>query len=87
MTSGPWRLPPSALPDTPTGAFNTTVPLSTPGRSVLHESLRLAGEKITRDRIIEIRHPCGGEFVATVPNATVDDTRRALGMARGYSGR
>jgi hypothetical protein len=24
---------------------------------VIHESLRIAGERVTRDRVIEVRHP------------------------------
>jgi aldehyde dehydrogenase (NAD+) len=55
-----------------------------PAQSVLHESLRIAGEKVTRDRVIEVRHPYSGALVATVPKATLDDVRRALRIAREY---
>jgi aldehyde dehydrogenase (NAD+) len=55
-----------------------------PAHSVLHESLRIAGEKVARDRVIEVRHPYNGELVATVPKATLDDVRRALSAARVY---
>jgi putative phosphonoacetaldehyde dehydrogenase len=50
----------------------------------LEESLRIAGEKIRRDRVIEVRHPYTGAVVGTVPKATLDDARRALGIARAY---
>src|SRR5580692_3622736 len=53
-------------------------------RQPIHESLRIAGEKVPRDRVIEVRHPYSGELVATVPKATVDDVRRALRIARGF---
>jgi putative phosphonoacetaldehyde dehydrogenase len=57
---------------------------STASRPVLRESLRIAGEKVQRDRVIEVRHPYTGELAATVPKATLDDVRRALRIARDY---
>ena len=51
---------------------------------MIRESLRIAGEKVTRDRVIEIRHPYTGEVVATVPKATLADVQRALRIARDY---
>jgi putative phosphonoacetaldehyde dehydrogenase len=53
-------------------------------RTVIRESLRIAGEKVSRDRIVEVRHPFNGELVGTVPKATLDDVKRALKIARGY---
>jgi aldehyde dehydrogenase (NAD+) len=46
--------------------------------------MRIAGEKVFRDRVIEIRYPYTGEVVATVPKATVEDVRRAFSIARAY---
>jgi aldehyde dehydrogenase (NAD+) len=57
---------------------------STASRPVLRESLRIAGEKVHRDRVIEVRHPYTGELAATVPKASLDDVRRALRIARDY---
>jgi putative phosphonoacetaldehyde dehydrogenase len=51
---------------------------------VIREALRIAGEKVHRDRVIEIRHPYTGDVVATVPKATLADVQRALAIARGY---
>ena len=48
------------------------------------EAMRIAGEKVHRDRVIEVRYPYTGEVVATVPKATVDDVRRAFRIAREY---
>ena len=48
------------------------------------EALRIAGEKVRRDRVIEVRFPYTGEVVATVPKATVEDVRRAFRIAREY---
>jgi putative phosphonoacetaldehyde dehydrogenase len=53
-------------------------------RQLIRESLRIGGEKVARDRVIEVRHPYSGELVGTVPKATLDDVRRALQIARGY---
>jgi putative phosphonoacetaldehyde dehydrogenase len=53
-------------------------------RELIRESLRIAGTKVTRDRIIEVRHPYSGELVGTVPKATLEDANRALKIARGY---
>jgi putative phosphonoacetaldehyde dehydrogenase len=50
----------------------------------IRESLRIAGEKISHDRVLEVRHPFSGEVVGTVPQATLDDVRRALQAARRY---
>ena len=51
---------------------------------VRHEALRIAGEKVRRDRVIEVRFPYTGEVIATVPKASVEDVRRALAIAREY---
>jgi len=48
------------------------------------EAMRIAGEKVHTDRVIEIRYPYTGELVATVPRASVDDVRRAFRIARQY---
>jgi phosphonoacetaldehyde dehydrogenase len=53
-------------------------------RRPIRETLRIAGEKVARDRIIEVHHPYSGELVGTVPKATLDDVRRALQIARQY---
>ncbi len=48
------------------------------------EAMRIAGDPVHTDRVIEIRYPWTGEVVATVPKATVDDVRRAFKIARAY---
>lgn len=50
----------------------------------IHESLRIAGEKVSRDRTLEVRHPYSGELAGTVPKATIGDVRRALRIARSF---
>ena len=48
------------------------------------EAMRIAGEKVHGDRVMEVRFPYTGEVVATVPKATVEDVRRAFRIAREY---
>ncbi len=48
------------------------------------EAMRIAGEKVYRDRVIEVRYPWTGEVVATVPKATVEDVKRAFAISRQY---
>jgi aldehyde dehydrogenase (NAD+) len=53
-------------------------------QTIRRESLRIAGEKVHRDRVIEVTYPFTGEIIATVPKATIDDVRRALRIAREF---
>ena len=62
----------------------TAIAVPPASRSPIRESLRIAGEKVFRDRIIEIRHPYDGELVGSVPKATRLDVRQALQIARDF---
>ncbi|TPQ41876.1 phosphonoacetaldehyde dehydrogenase [Cupriavidus pinatubonensis] len=48
------------------------------------EALRIDGQKVVRERVIEVRNPYDGTLVGTVPKATVEDVRRAYEVAHGY---
>ena len=48
------------------------------------EALRIDGNKLTRDRVIEVTNPYTGEVVGTVPKASVDDVRLAYAVAARY---
>jgi aldehyde dehydrogenase (NAD+) len=50
----------------------------------LRESLRIAGEKVAGERVIEVRHPYSGALVGTVPKATLAQVRQALQIAKAY---
>ena len=50
----------------------------------LREGLRIGGEKLYHDRVIEVRYPYTGEVIATVPKATLADVKRAFHIARQY---
>src|SRR5260221_7120229 len=53
-------------------------------RELIRESLRIAGEKVSRDRVIEVHHPYSGALAGTVPKATLDDVKWALRIARSF---
>lgn len=48
------------------------------------EAMRIAGERVHSDRVIEVRYPWTGEVIATVPRATVDQVRHAFAIAHRY---
>ena len=52
--------------------------------AIHREALRIGGEKIHRDRTIDVTYPYTGEVVATVPKATLEDVRTAFRTARNY---
>jgi putative phosphonoacetaldehyde dehydrogenase len=52
--------------------------------AIHREALRIAGERVYRDEVIEVTHPYTGEVIATVPKATLEDVRRAYRIARAY---
>jgi aldehyde dehydrogenase (NAD+) len=51
---------------------------------VLREKMRIAGERVGADRVIDVHNPFTGALVGTVPKASVDDVARALAIAKGY---
>ena len=61
--------------------------MNAPIPPVRNESLRIAGEKVDAERRFEVRYPYTGEVIATVPKATADHVRQAIGAARGYRSR
>ncbi len=45
------------------------------------ESMRIGGERVTGDRVIEVVDPYTGVCIGTVPRATIEDVRRAFDIA------
>jgi phosphonoacetaldehyde dehydrogenase len=65
--------------------MSSTLPLTTrPKAAPRREAMRIGGEKVHAERVIEVRYPHTGEVIATVPKATVEDVRRAFRIAREY---
>jgi aldehyde dehydrogenase (NAD+) len=48
------------------------------------EALRIAGDKVHTDRVIEVTYPYTGEVIATVPKASLEDVRKAYSIARNF---
>ncbi len=48
------------------------------------EALRIGGQRINRDRVIEIHNPYTGDCIGTVPKAGVSDVRQAFEIAQAY---
>jgi phosphonoacetaldehyde dehydrogenase len=61
-----------------------TATQAAPAPAVLAESMRIAGERVTAARTLEVHNPYSGALVGTVPRASVDDIRRAFAVARAY---
>ncbi|MEO6749873.1 MAG: phosphonoacetaldehyde dehydrogenase [Casimicrobiaceae bacterium] len=49
-----------------------------------NEPMRIAGERVGGTRTLDVMNPFTGGRVGTVPKATIDDIRRAIGAARAY---
>lgn len=52
--------------------------------SLRREALRIGGERVARERVIEVFNPYTEGCIGTVPKATVDDVRHAFEIARAY---
>ena len=64
--------------------MSTAVRPTPANSSVRREAMRLWGERVERDRVIEVFDPYTGELVGTVPKATVEDVKRAFAVAAAY---
>lgn len=48
------------------------------------ETLRIGGERLSRDRTLAVHNPFNGERVGTVPLATLEDVREAYRIAQAF---
>ena len=55
-----------------------------PASDIRREGMRIGGEKVIRERVIEVHNPYTERVIGTVPRATVDDVKRAFAIAKGY---
>jgi aldehyde dehydrogenase (NAD+) len=53
-------------------------------RELRREAMRIGGESVHRDRVIEVFNPYTEQLIGTVPKATLDDVRRAFSIAKAY---
>lgn len=59
-------------------------PIDLKPKQFREEALRINGNKLTRDRVIEVTNPYTGDVVGTVPKASVDDVRMAYEASMRY---
>ena len=62
----------------------TTRSASMNARDLRREAMRIGGESVHRDRVIEVFNPYTEQLIGTVPKATVEDVKRAFAIAKGY---
>ena len=53
-------------------------------KKMINEAMRIAGEKVTSDKTINIEYPFTGEVIGTVPAGTAEHARKALDIAANY---
>ncbi len=51
---------------------------------IRHEGMRIGGETVFTDKVIEVRYPYTDEVVGTVPAGTAEHARRAFKIAANY---
>ncbi|HZV93887.1 MAG TPA: phosphonoacetaldehyde dehydrogenase [Caldimonas sp.] len=56
-------------------------------RELRREAMRIGGESVHRDRVIEVFNPYTEQLIGSVPKATLDDVRHAFSVARAYRSR
>ena len=54
--------------------------------TVIHEKMRIAGEKVDGDtgKVVEVFNPYNGELVGTVPRASREQVANAFDIAAAY---
>ncbi|WP_421926008.1 phosphonoacetaldehyde dehydrogenase [Neoaquamicrobium sediminum] len=57
---------------------------SEPAIKVRHEPMRIAGEKVDADGVVEVRYPWDNTVVGTVPAGGAEHARRAFEIAAAY---
>ena len=53
-------------------------------QEIRHEAMRIGGEKVYTDAVVEVEYPRTGEVIATVPAGTAEHARRAFEIAANY---
>ncbi|MDA9748993.1 phosphonoacetaldehyde dehydrogenase [Pelagibacteraceae bacterium] len=53
-------------------------------KKMINEAMRIAGEKVTSDKTIDVEYPFTGEVIGTVPAGTAEHARKALDIAANY---
>src|SRR4051812_9099777 len=59
-------------------------PATTKTVDIRREAMRVGGERMMRDHVIEVRNPYTGALVGTVPKGTPADVERAIAIGKSY---
>ncbi len=59
--------------------------MNKPETAIRHEAMRIGGEKITTQDVIEVRYPYTDEVIGTVPAGDASHATRAFEIAAGYT--
>ena len=51
---------------------------------IRHEGMRIGGEKILTEKVIEVKYPYTNEVVGTVPAGTAEHAAKAFKIASDY---
>ena len=58
--------------------------MNKPVQTIRNEAMRIGGEKVTTDQVIEVRYPYTDEVIGTVPAGTAEHAARAFEIAANY---
>ena len=58
--------------------------MNRPATAIRHEAMRIGGEKVSTEDVIEVRYPYTDEVIGTVPAGTAEHAARAFEIAAGY---
>ena len=53
-------------------------------KKMINEAMRIAGEKVTSEKTIDVEYPFTGDVIGTVPAGTAEHARKALDIAANY---
>ena len=53
-------------------------------QAIRKEGMRIGGEKVFTDAIVEVTYPYSEEVIATVPAGTAEHARKAFSIAANY---
>ncbi len=53
-------------------------------KKMINESMRIAGKKITSEKMIDVEYPFTGEVIGTVPAGTAEHAKKAFDIAANY---
>ena len=53
-------------------------------KKMINEAMRIAGEKVTSEKTIDVEYPFTGDVIGTVPAGTAEHARKAIDIAANY---